>query len=217
MDEYWLHYVGKGLYSIDKFEKETKRFGVQRAIPFYMLKKFQWGDIILLAHWVKTEDNKGQAEVFGYFIVNSITHNLPKDINKELLEKLDVVSIASPGTKYENRACGGYFLGSITYVKDNPDDIEAKTKEVCKEMEINPNNFKWFLRGPYRPLKRTILLKPAKFSRGYFKVSIEKFSPDTLRETEPGSLIWIYNYKQRTYLRKRDLHSLGTEPLDNFL
>jgi len=216
-DEYWLHYIGKGLYSIDVFEREAKRFGVQRAIPFHMLKKFKWGDIILLAHWLRDENGEGQAEVFGYFIVKGISHDLPTEIKEKLREKLDIVSISSPGKiKYENRACGGYFLGLIIYVNDTPEDIEAKTKEVCKELGYDPNKSKWFLRGPYQPLNKTILLKPAKFTRGYIRVPIEGFNPQTLH-LETGTLIWIYNYKQRTYLRKRDLHGLGSEPLDNFL
>jgi len=215
MADFWIHYVGKGLYSIERFEAEVKRYGVQRAIPFHMIKNFHWGDTVLLAHWTYDKgENYGYAEVFGYFTVDSIVQNLPEEIKEKLVEKLEVVSVESENPKYENRVCGGYFLGAKIYVKDSIESLVDKVKRTCEECGVDPNSFKWFLRGRYTPMK-SFILSPAKFTRSYMKISIEDLNLP-LTETD-GSLVWIYDYKQRTYLRKKDIRALGSETLDNYL
>ena len=82
MTEYLLHYIGYGLYKQELFEREAKKIGVQRAIGFGMLGSLEFGQPILLAHF--TGAAVSRAEIFGYFVVNGVTHNLPK----ELCEKL---------------------------------------------------------------------------------------------------------------------------------
>lgn len=211
-NEYWLHYIGKGLYSKDSFELEATRIGVQRAIPFYMLKAFKWGDIILLAHWSKSE-----AQVFGYFALTSVTHNLPKEINDELLEKLEVTLILQPNNAYENRQCGAYFNGAIAYINNSIEDIEREAIKVCGKVGASPNEFKWFLKGYYKPLEQMVILKPAKFTRGYLRTKIQDLNLKTLPQEEHGSLIWIYNYQKRTYLRKGDKSRINSRSLLEYL
>ena len=211
MPEFWIHYIGKHIYSIKRLEREAKRYGVQRAVPFHMIKKFRWGDRILLAHRLGKD-----AEVFGYFTVESITHNLPDSVVDKLLRELNAVYISSEPV-YERRFCGGYYIGGVALVDSSIEEFYEKVKEVCKEFGIDPNKVKWFLRGRYTRLKNTIILSPAKFTRSYMKVEIEDLSlePENL---EKGVLVWVYNYKRRKYFRKGEAKLLEeTKPLDDYI
>ena len=210
MPEFWLHYIGKHIYPIDRFEREARRLGVQRAVPFYMIKRFRWGDRILLAQHVD-----GSAEVFGYFTVEAIVNSLPENAKKLLAEKLKIISISS-GPKYERRFCGGYTIGSTLVIADSIEQFFEKAKKACKEAGVDPNKVKWFLRGKYKRLRNSILLKPAKFTRSYIKVKIEGLHLDS-EVLERGALIWIYNYRKRKYFKKGEEVILETtKPLDEY-
>ncbi|MBW2675667.1 MAG: hypothetical protein JRD89_20050 [Deltaproteobacteria bacterium] len=212
MGTFWLHYVGKRLYSIDHFEKEARRYGVQRAVPFYQIRKFRWGDRILLAHWLD-----GNAEVFGYFTVEAITHNLPDEVTEELIDKLDVISISKGTPKYERRFCGGYYIGGSVLIKNSVEDLHGKIKEICERSGIDPNSVKWFLRGKYTKLVNSVVLSPAKFTRSYMKVEIEGLDLDSA-DLSSGVLVWVYNYTQRKYFRKGEEKLLETTiPLDDYM
>jgi len=63
----YLHFIGKEYYSISKFIKEAKLFGVSRRVNLLMLKKFEFGDKIYLFQWDKTS-----SILFGYFIFEKI-------------------------------------------------------------------------------------------------------------------------------------------------
>lgn len=211
MGEYWLHYVGRNLYTIDHFEKEAKHYSVQRAIPFHMIKNFHWGDIILLAHY-----SYGQAEVFGYFRVESVVNNLPEEVQKDLLESLDVVSVSS-SPRYERRLCGGYFVGGNAIINDSIQQMIEKIISTCQKHGIDPAKHKWFLRGPYVAIN-SFILDPAKFTRSYMRITIEDLDLHDLQVNKlSGALVWIYDYKQNKYLRKSDLRAFGCPPLDDYL
>ncbi|MEM4534981.1 MAG: hypothetical protein QW764_02935 [Desulfurococcaceae archaeon] len=219
MNEFWFHYVGRGLYSIDNFIKEAKRHGVQRAVPFHMIKKFKWGDRVLLAHWISgPERGKGQAEIFGYFTVESVVTNLPQDVEANLIGNLKVVEIVETKKPiFEHRLCGTYFIGGVAYVDEPLDSLAKKAHSVCRSSGVDPNKYKWFLRGPFRAIP-TLVLMDAKFVRGFVRVNIQGLDLEALKNPPPAhSLVWIYDYKQRTYLRKKDLRAFGCETLDCYM
>jgi len=165
--EYWLHYVGTGLYKIEVFAREAVKHGVQRAVPFSMLKRFEFGTPILLAYY-----REGKAEVFGYFNVNGLTHNLPKEVYEDLLETVDVVRLDNTSVSV-SRACGSYTVGSTAYIDETLESLVEKIKQACEKHGVDPNKFKWFINGRYYPFKNSFVLTPAKFTRGYMRVKIK--------------------------------------------
>jgi hypothetical protein len=206
--EYWLHYVGRGLYDVDSFVEEAKRYGVQRGIAFYKLRDFRWGDEVLLATYLNQN-----GEVFGYFVVEGITHNMPPELCEKLISKLDVVAVKNDPPKFERRRCGSYYLGGGVVVRDSLESIFEKILQLCKENKVNPNSFKWFLKGPFKDLP-SILLSPAKFFRGYNKINIDLNLDKS--ESLATEIVYIYNYRQRGYLRKRDEVALGQKPIESY-
>jgi hypothetical protein len=215
--EAWLHYVGRKTYrNCDYFEQEAKRLGVQRAVPFYMLKNFKWGERVLLATWLYDKENqRGSAEVFGYFTVDSIVQNLPKEVVDKLLQKLDVESVSSGESTFERRRCGDYSIRSTIFVRDSVEDLAEKAKEACRECGVDPNDFKWFLRGSYTPVE-SFLMTPARFTRSYIKVSFVSTEGDAEPTESKKSLVWIYDYRQRGYVKKSELTKFGSEVLTKY-
>lgn len=162
--KYKLHFVGKNYYSQQSFISESKRFGVNRALPFAFLKSLSFGDQILLANYLpfpkptrtikqiksdvlsnpnvsKTKivddvilnqlnkEKSGQAEVFGYFTLTGISHNLPLELSLQLHDKLDIVHVDSNQTKV-TRACGSYTIGSVSVIRDSLEDLVKKIEEL---------------------------------------------------------------------------------------
>jgi hypothetical protein len=214
MGQYWLHYIGKGLYSIGSFEDEAQRYGVQRSIPFFFLSKFKWGDVVLLAQWLN-----GNAEVFGYFRVEAVVDNLPLNVKNLLNSKLDVVGVESSGGKFEARLCGSYMIGLVVSVKDDLESYFYKVVEACREAKVNPNDYKWFIRGTYIPIS-SFLLSPSVFTRSYVKVEIEDLNLETFEddvELRVKASIWIFDYKQRKYIAKRVREVLKSAKLEDFM
>jgi len=199
MTEYWLHYVGAGLYNVSRFEAEATRMGVQRTVSFNMLGSLKFGDQILLAHWMGNRQR--QAEVFGYFVVSGVSDNLPREVTERLWGTLDVVQVVEGGGS-EKRACGSYAVGSTAVVRDSIAEIVGKVREVCGEMGVDPTKFKWFLRGEYGRVG-SFVLDPAKFTASYMKVDVDGLD---LEAPPKGDhlLVWLYDYEQRRYLRKLD-------------
>jgi len=212
--KYWLHFIGNRLYGIKRFIAEARRLGVQRAVPFHQLKHFRYNDVVLLATYNKIED-EDVAHVFGYFRITGLVYNL-EEANEKLLEKLDIVKTVDCGGKTETRACGSYCVGSAYIVNDDLPEIYEKAKETCKEAKVDPNKYKWFLKGPLIVLDEPVILRGQKFFRGYRQVEIEGLEiPKPSGESR--YLIWIYDYKQRKYLPKRERDRLDHVLLDEFI
>ena len=212
MPKYWLHYVGRSLYHRDNIYKyEFRHHGVQRAIPFNVLKSLHFGDPILLA-WYNRESET--ATIFGYFIIDGMVNNLPPKIREQLLETLDITDIDSTPRKIE-RACGSYTIGVIITINETIQSLVEKIQQVCEKNGIDPSKYKWFIHGPFHPLPEPIHLYPINFTRGYMRVDIEDFS---LTPTEtPHHIYWIYDYKQRSYLPHKARIRLTTRKLDEIL
>ena len=221
MTEYFLHFVGQGLYSPDTFEREARRYGVQRAVTFWTLKSLNWGDKILLARFINTSEKKpkkiGQAEVFGYFTLNGLTHNLPKELTQTLHSKLDVLGeLSAQGTI--SRACGSYSISGAVTISDSLPQLIQKIEETLKEAQLNANTFKWFLYGEYEGLT-PFILQPVTFARGLNPVDVEHLNLQA-QKFETANLIWVRDYRQRTYMNKlmkeRFLASSNNTFIDQF-
>jgi len=146
-----LHYIGKEMYNIDVFEREAQRHGVQRAVSFSQLKTLKFGIPVLLASYIKpipttnTEQisKKGissvlpSAEVFGYFTLDGISHNLPKDLSQLLQSKLSIIKTEESPFSV-SRACGSYSVGSITYIKE---DLSTLLKKIQELFTIHKKEF----------------------------------------------------------------------------
>lgn len=219
MTEYKLHFIGQGLYGVGSFTREAQYYGVQRAVPFTLLKTLNWGDNILLARFINTSQDKrnkiGEAEVFGYFTITGITNNVHRSIILEL--DLDVVS-SSSASKTVTRACGRYTIGGFLVITNSlPDSIE-KIEKALLDLQEDPNKFKWFINGKYHPLA-SFILKPISFARGLVKVQVAYLSLDQQR-VETANLVWIFNYQRREYMNKfmkeRFEASSNTSFLDSF-
>jgi len=218
MPEYWIHYVGKGLYSPEDFKKEAEKLGVQRAIPFAQIKKFHWGDTVLLAQYQKVRKNDeeiGEATVFGYFMVNGVTCNYPPEMMKALTGKLRVSSCITLSTpRYERRRCGGYSIGATYSVEDTIEEIAEKMKETCMEFEASPNEFKYFLKGIFHELDSPITFSPAKFTRGYMRIETDIEIRGAREDT--GELRFIYSYQRRKYLSRKERGALKNSVIEAY-
>jgi hypothetical protein len=228
-NDFKLHYIGQNMYNTEIFETEAKRIGVNRAVAFSQLYGLKWGDPILLARYIKTspknitkEEKKnkslGQAEIFGYFIINGISHNLMQELSVELQKKLTIIKIDN-NSQGISRACGNYSIGATAYINETLEELIKKIKELIgTDKEFGVNSYKWFITGKYYPLQ-PFILNPATFSRGLQTVKIKNLNL-SLQQTEPASLVWIYNYKRRSYMNKlmkqRFQQSAKSKHMDNF-
>lgn len=218
-----MHYIGSKMYGIKRFINESKRMGVQRVIPFRMLKNIQWGQPILCAEYQPVEENilvaqmddlklnavvkKPVASLFGYFNVNSISYSkLPDNIRAKIFEKLDVISFKDLEVDNnmidEERSCGQYSIGGVATVTNTFEEIIDAIKQVCEDEKINPNDYKYFLKGDFTQFNKPKILYGRKFSRGYSKVQIEDFD---IKEIEAEkTMFFLADYEKRKYLRKGD-------------
>lgn len=139
-NKYKLHYIGKGLYTVNIFEHEAKKYGVQRAVSFSQLKTLKFGTPILLASFstqpklepVPSTDKvkkEGVAEVFSYFTFNGISHTLPKELSQLLQSKLTIIKTEESPFSV-SRACGSYSVGGIAYIKEDLKTLLEKIEEV---------------------------------------------------------------------------------------
>ena len=219
--EYLMHYVGSGLYGIRRFINEAKRIGVQRAIPFNMLRHVKWGEPILLADHKKvpvTPDEKMPvAMVFAYFKVDSLSYQLDPDVKEKLLSKVTIVSSSMPQREHEQRACGSYDVGMSFEIKESIEEVVQKIEEACLECKKSINNFKYFLKGEIKVLDAPIIMRNTKFNRGYRKVTLDGLKLD--KEKPKKALFFLNNYSRRMYMTKDDEKAydnvLITEFIDN--
>jgi len=204
---YYLHYVGKGLYSKTKFVHEARKYGVSRALPASQIKKLEWGEPILLAFY-EVIDDVPTADVFGYFYFTRLRHaGLTAEASDELLSRLDVVRIDRSPPQLVVRGCGSYIQGGSAIVRDKPRDIIKKAEEIEEKYGIR---IKWFVEGDFHSLPQ-ILIRPVKFARGLLKVRLDVDIKE-LRDVR-GTVVFSYDYRQNIYVRKGVRESL---PLEEF-
>lgn len=238
--EYLLHFVGSKTYGARRFIAEGEKIGVQRAVPFSMLKnQVKFGDVILCAEYKPKEDKcaachgdgkipvmvegllqgaddcepcegKGiiktpVASVFGYFVVQSLTYQLPEDVKARLYASLDIVGTEVPegGMSNEQRACGSYQMGATVYVNDDIPELANKIQDAFRGTGLQAiTGGKYFLRGPFNVLEAPLILEGCRFIRGYQKVKV----PVDLSsgEAPKKAVAALYDYSKKSYMKKSD-------------
>lgn len=201
-----LHYIGK-LYSIKKFEQESLKYGVSRAIPLHLLSKIQFGEKIYLGQWNFTEEitidveneltkRIGTADIFGYFIVNGL--NLPDKITELLLPKLNIKEVSEPTHSQVERGCGSYEVTAVVFVDNSMEEILQVLKETMKD--LNMKNVKVFLTGVYHPIIPHLEIQEMEFSRSF--VDLPYSNDGKLLEVEK-QIQFIEDYKRIKYKTKK--------------
>lgn len=196
MPGYKLHFVGTKLYTIKSFEIEAESKAVNRAIPFTTIKGLKWGQKILLAQYNKEKDKPAKAIVFGYMILNGISHNLHQVIKHELEKKLKTVKTKDEETI--RRVCGSYKQQQLL-IKDSLQELSEKIQKTLEEFHLTPNIYKFFIYGEYIPITPKEI-SPIKFSRNLITV---KFPYKLLKSRTMGPYLnWVQDYKQKKYINK---------------
>lgn len=198
----WLHYVGAKLYDPARFSAEAAKYDVQRAVPFSTLMAMEYGDTVLTAVFEQPD----VANVFGYFIVDGISTNMPSALFNMLLKRLDVVDF-KPCSQFVRRGCGSYTLAASVVVRDSLHGLVCKIADFCAEVQMKPDSFKWFVTGQFTMLENPVRLQPKKRHRGYERVQVDlKLEP--AEESETVKIDWIIDYKRRRYLNRKDRAAL---------
>lgn len=221
-----LHMTGSGLYGHLRFEREAKRLGVQRAIQFYLLKTVKFGDPVLLAEHVTNpaeylgipirpkKKDENIAVGYGYFRVEGVVESLPAEIREKMVSKLHVVSeVGASGL--ETRACGSYVMAGGYVITDSIEDIVGYIEDACKEADVNPNGFKYFIRGSFVKLDDPVIIHNQGFFRGYKRVDLPKFEFGRLPKNAK-KVLNVYDYKRQFYLTKKERNAMDTTLLDEF-
>ena len=213
MTNYYLHFIGRHLYDIKPFIIESKKIGVQRAVPYNILKGMKWGDIVFLAIFQKDEKVKeriGIAKIFAYFKIHGLSTTMPK-------EGFDEFYNCFESSTNVDRICGSYTVTSTCIIEE---EIEEMLKRL-EEKRLNPMKYKWFIRGAIHLLKQPIILQKVKFFRGYKKLKKEEYEK-LLKEIkkeklEQKDLKTLSNYKQRFYITKKEKVKKLCKSLYDFL
>lgn len=208
--EYWLHYVGKGLYKPTIFIREAKKYRVNRAIPWQIARKLKWNEIILLAYYIR-----GKAWIFGYFKVENISHTLPMKHIEKLHKKLNIREVVSL-SKNISRACGSYTIVGRVYVDNTVEEVVDAIIETAKEVGVK---VKVFVGGNLWTLRNPIVVN-APFTRSLTKIKLDVAIEGTYygeTEIENKTMYIIDNYNLRHYLTKREREKLMTDKLDRWL
>ena len=205
-----LHYVGKGLYDIERFKKEAHRYGVSRALPLSIVKKLKDHERIYLAQW-----NKGKALIFGYFTVDGLQYFGSEELKKKIREdeRLKVRSESYSG-EVVIRGCGCYTISSVTYVDNSISELAQIIDDARKELG---ENVKVFVTGRFYEIEPFEI--PAPFSRGIVKVPAElilekefdvKLDPARIKilKKELAKLEGYHQVKRMTKKHKAVLNSI---------
>lgn len=205
LHKYFLHFVGKGLYSKEEFVVECEKYGANRTFPEWVIKRMRWGDKILLAQYEADKDkengkslDQGRATIFGYYIIYGL--NLDKWENDEFRQRL-ICQLHIASVNYEGRTvkrkCGSYSIGASYVVLDELKDIIEKIEQLEKEMGIK---VKIFVGGSFHhfPIKE---LYPIKFTRTGFYIELDTPLEGEIKDK---TVSFIGNYKQKKYLLKAE-------------
>lgn len=182
----YVHYVnaGKsGIYGKDVFVDEAKKIGVNRAFPANIAKTINYGDKIYLAIYKPKQTGKlrfqnGEADVFGYFTVDSInvSGNIKNTFPGLLAQTIPV-----------KRSCGSYVISLVG-------KTTKSVKEVISEIQATGEPFKLFLSGKFHDFNTT--LTSINFSRSV--VSHDILDIQTAIQNCIKEIRQIDNYQRRT-------------------
>lgn len=199
--------VGSRIYGIKRFVRESQRLGINRVIPYNVLKKMKWGDVILLASHSKiprktdsplinadkTTNNEGIATIFGYFRVHSLSDTMPENIKKDFVDSLDIIEVATEPPKTVVRGCGSYMVHSMIYVNNTIEQLVEKIETACEKNGVNVYGCKFFLTGTLELLEQPVILHDRSFFRGYAKVDLPLDIP--AQKHSKRAVIFIKDYR----------------------
>lgn len=130
MKTYHLHFIGSQYYTRESFEYESIKYGIQRAIPFHLLKNLSFDENILLANYIKPNS----AEVFGILNFNRIVTTMSPDyIKKAFATPIGNIDVTETTFK---RVCGSYENEMLIY------DVDKTVQELYESI-INSLILKW--------------------------------------------------------------------------
>lgn len=207
--KYYLHYVASGktgIYGKDVFIKEAKQIGVNRSLPYFLIKKLKWGDKILLAnfeplHIGETYLDKGNpmskkfqdgiANIFGYFVVSGLNLTASQELKERLYKQLDIFS-SNDMPKAVKRSCGSYVVSVSHIVTNSLADIIEKAQLLSKEMN---EKVKYFVGGNFYELQGKV--EGINFSRSIIEVEFSDVNNIEEIQTQVG---FIQDYNKRGYV-----------------
>lgn len=219
MGEVWLHYVGSGLYSIDSFVREAKKYGVSRAIPLNMLGKLNWGERIFLAQLVKKEGGeevKRLAKVFGFFTVEWINLSSSEELRKAVYDDPRVsAKVVSTSPFRVDRACGSYVVSAIATTSANLETVSKVIKEKVAEFW---EKVKVFVGG------RLTLIEPieleAPFTRSLIRVELDESKVKVVKEIPVNmkgkAVAHVVDYAQRRRMTREERRRRENKSLFEF-
>ena len=218
MTRYWLHYIGKGLYSAASFEEEAARHGVARAFPRSTLARMRYGDPILLGQFegdplrtrLTGKDGKagrfehmdGKAHVFGVFRIAGLNVKASDNATRDAFDRrLTILSVRQGEPEQVERACGSYSTGGITiWVADDIPDLCRKATEAEAE---TGGRLRFFATGPFHPIAPHLLVDPVRFNRAPIEVDLTGYDlADPPAAPDGRAVVFIFDYEQRTYIPK---------------
>jgi len=185
-----LHFVGSRYYTRSSFIKEARRFGVARAIAPSHLKSLNWGDIVYLAEYEPGVES-GKAIVFGYIRVDGVSIEASERVKREAEKEINVERVEKVGKQAIRRACGGYFITSIAYVRDPLPKIAETYERIAKKYG---EKVKFLLNGTLTTFEHELIIENVKFARGIQKVKVRV--SDLL---EPEIELGLKNFGKRVF------------------
>ena len=215
MGEVWLHYVGSGLYSIDSFVREAKKYGVSRAIPLNILGKLNWGKRIYLAQLVKREE-KRLAKVFGFFTVEWINLSSSEKLRKAVYDDPRVsAKVVSTSPFRVDRACGSYVVSAIATTSA---DLETVSKVIKEKVAEFGEKVKVFVGG------RLTLIEPieleAPFTRSLIRVDLDESKVKVVKEIpvsmKSKAVAHVVDYAQRRRMTREERRRRENKSLFEF-
>lgn len=188
----WMHYIGKQ-YTIPKFLKEAKRYGVSRRIPAQIAKGMNFKDIVVLLRW----EGLGKVSAFAEMMITGLTfdHEIAEQVGKKLQENGQATyAEAGGGGVSINRECGSFSIGGTWTVTASIPEIMALAEEANKDsgkplFVMLYGSLAQVYDAPQR-------LTPApSFTRGFIRCKqMMSFAPPT---DETAVVVSIANYRKR--------------------
>lgn len=200
---YLIHFIGKQYYSIAKFISEAKKYGISRKIAPNILKKMNFGDIILLA-----QGNSKGSIIFGFFIFSSIL-----GLKHELIEKLELegtIALSSNNPVQVERGCGSYSITGSYGIENSQrfmDFIKEQENKDLKGILIGGSFHKLPLLLPYDEVHTNI-----PFQQGFRFFDFDAFKNECLLQKETKKRIRIIGmfYTKETDEGKKNIPTDST-------
>lgn len=210
--EGYLTLVGSNLYTADAFEKEGKKYGIQRALQLNVLSHMHWGDQILFGiHDRSGEGRKGgNVRIFGKSYINGISYTLPPELKEKIVERLHVTNTID-AAGLEQRQCGSYFAAGGVEVTDSIEEIASIISDICKAAKVKTSDFKYFIRGSFYRVSPEQVVESSMF-RGMKKIAVPTSQKENIAK---HAVIGLESYARRSYLTKKEKEALTTQKLDS--